>query len=53
MVGLTGEYIMSTSTGKYGRSKCGVWKHFSFDEQAGKNRCIVKPKKGKMMKIPD
>ena len=35
---------MSTSTGKYGRPKCAVWKYFSFDEQTGKSTCIVKLK---------
>ena len=35
---------MSTSTAKYGRPKCAVWKYFSFDKQAGKSICIVKLK---------
>ena len=33
-----------TSTGKYGRPKCPVWKYISFDEQAGKSTCIAKLK---------
>ena len=35
---------MSTSAGIFGRPKCGVWKYFKFDEQAGKSICIVKLK---------
>ena len=35
---------MSTSAGNFGTPKCGVWKYFNFDKQAGKSFCIVKLK---------
>jgi len=35
---------MNTSSGNFGRPKCGVWEYFRFDEQAGNSICIVKLK---------